>query len=105
MVTLVDVLHRIGFDTSMEGDDSTYDFNVCITNDIEASKADFIRRYGPGKVYNFELESYQHGRKLASAFYQHLTGKPPVLSASDLTRFPPNDILYLLVHVRRVKII
>ncbi len=101
MITLVDVLHRIGINAKGKRG-ACYDFNVCITSDIKACESDFTMKYGEGSIYYFPLDSYHHGRKLAAAFYQHLNGRISDSSVHIHSNLLTKDQLYFFVHVKAV---
>jgi hypothetical protein len=99
MVTLIDVLHKMCPDT-FRGNDRHYDFNVCITGDVEASESEFMARYGAGNTYYFRLENYLHGRKLAAALYRRLTGSIYNLPEELLYKYRYDRNMYFFVHVK-----
>jgi len=100
MVTLLDVLHKIGIDSFRADTNKCLDLNVCITNDVEESESDFMSKYGSGNTYYFRLESYHHGRKLAAALYQRLSGYIKELPENIISRNTLNKTLYFFVHVK-----
>jgi len=100
MVTLIDVLHKICPDTFRGKSDRQYNFNVCITSDVEASEFEFMNKYGTGDTYYFRLESYHHGRKLAAALYQRLTGSIYNLPDQLTPKHAFKNNLYFFVHVK-----
>jgi len=103
MVTLLDVLHKIGIDAYRAERAQQYDLNVCITNDVEESEADFMTKYGAGNTYYFRLENYHHGRKLAAALYQRISGYIKDLPEYIISKNTLNKTLYFFVHVRKDK--
>jgi hypothetical protein len=101
MVTLLDVLHKIGIDKFRSSDKfSALELNVCITNDVEESEADFMNKYGAGNTYYYRLENYHHGRKLAAALYQRIKGY--ILDFPDhiFSKNSLNKTLYFFVHIK-----
>lgn len=102
MVTLIDVLHKIGVDAYKVPaiSKNNCDFNVCITNDVEESEALFMTQYGLGSTYYFRLENYHHGRKLAAALYQRLLGYIKELPENNLSKTALHKKLYFFVHVK-----
>jgi len=103
MITLIDVLHKIGFDSYRTTAKKPLDLNVCITTDVEESEADFLSKYGSGNTYYFRLESYHHGRKLAAALYQRIKGTLLDLPENIKSKYPFNKNLYFFVHVRELQ--
>jgi hypothetical protein len=103
MVTLLDVLHKIGIDTFRADRSTHYDLNVCITNDVEESESDFMTKYGSGNTYYFRLENYHHGRKLAAALYQRIAGYIKELPENIISKNTLNKTLYFFVHVKSHK--
>ena len=100
MVTLLDVLHKIGIDAFRVNKPAIYDLNICITNDVEESESDFMNKYGAGNTYYFRLESYHHGRKLAAALYQRISGYIKELPENIISKNTINKTLYFFVHVK-----
>ena len=103
MVTLIDVLYKMGIDGSRTETKAGCDFNVCITNDVEESEAEFMARYGTGNTYYFRLENYHHGRKLAAALYKRLTGHIYDLPENLMPKFTLSKNLYFFVHVKSAR--
>ena len=103
MVTLLDVLHKIGIDAFRGDKTAQYDLNVCITNDVEESESDFMNKYGLGNTYYFRLENYHHGRKLAAALYQRISGYIKELPENVISKNTIHKTLYFFVHVKHHK--
>ena len=103
MVSLIDILHKIGWERlSAPIEAKNMDLNVCITNDVEGSEAEFLNRYGEGTTYYFKLDSYHHGRKLALALYQRLKGYIVDFPDYLFSKSHLNGHLYFFVHVREL---
>jgi hypothetical protein len=101
MVTLLDVLHKIGIEKfKSTAKLEAVDLNVCITNDVEKSEYDFMTKYGAGNTYYFRLENYHHGRKLAAALYQRIKGYILDIPEHILNKSNINKTLYFFVHIR-----
>ena len=77
----------------------TFDFHLCITDDVEEAEADFMDKYGKGSTFYFRLADYEHGKLLAGQMHWIFLGHIPDMSAHTGDRFKPDNKLSLFVHL------
>ena len=103
MITFTEVLHKIATDILSDTSGVKYDFNMCITDDLKHSEEDFTKKYGTGKSYHFPIANYEHGRQLALAIYQNLSGRPADVPAVGTDPGETQNPLYLYIYLSPVK--
>lgn len=83
MVTLLDVLHKIGFAPWNKAEynqlsniellqNHIYSIRFIITTNLEAAEERYYNKYGHGETYYFPLVDYEQGKTLAKQLYQYL---------------------------------
>ena len=103
MITFTEVLHKIATDILSDESGVRYDFNMCITDDLKHTENDFIKRYGEGKSYSFPINDYEHGKQLALAIYQSLSGKPADIPPQPADTSGTAHALYLYIYLSPIK--
>ena len=111
MITVNDVIHHIAQELPhYNGSDNPEELqefvlgcvvgvHLSITTDVEATELHYLENYGRGRTHYFRLDSYQHGKELASDLYYIFQSKHPDLDGHTGELFAPGDRLYLFVHV------
>lgn len=103
MVTFTEVLNSLASDILNDNSGVKYDFNMCIANDLEYTKADFTKRHGAGRSYHFQVDSYEEGKQLALTIYQNFSGNvtEPLPAVPNYTG--EEKKLYLYIHLSPVQ--
>lgn len=104
MTKFTEILHKIAADVLSDKSGARYDFNMCITDNLQKSEEDFLKRYGTGKSYHFPVDNYEQGQQLAIAIYQGLSGKKADVPATQDDK-KNEEGLYLFIYLSPAKVI
>ena len=80
----------------------SFQFDVSMTTDVEASELHYLEKYGQGHTFYFRVFHFEHSRILIDQLSKWLTGEASALNQNMALHFPPDAKVYLFVHVRDV---
>jgi hypothetical protein len=114
MVTVNDVMHHISQDLQTYNgpngpskDKVTSDvvsIKLALTTDLEATEADFLEKFGHGRTFYFKVNGYEHGKQLAADVFKLFKGEEADVTSHTGELFANDDLLYLFIHLRFVRL-